>query len=308
MNQQLLQQRLKDPFTGVEVDSLPEPYKGKVRDSFIVGEKRIIVTTDRVSAFDSVLGTIPYKGQVLSQLANWWFAKTQDIVGNHLLTELHPNAVLVSEAQPIPIEVVVRAYLTGSSKTALWTLYEKGEEGVYGLSLPPGLKKNTKLESPVVTPTTKDESDTPLSERQILEQGLLTEELWSQVKATALRLFQRGQELAAQAGLILVDTKYEFGLLQGELILIDEIHTPDSSRYWLAGSEKNALPLHQDKEVLRLWLVEQGFRGEGKAPAIPDDLALKLAGHYVDTFERLTGQTLEPPKEDLVNILRGVKI
>ncbi|HIB64063.1 MAG TPA: phosphoribosylaminoimidazolesuccinocarboxamide synthase, partial [Phycisphaerales bacterium] len=125
----------------------------------------------------------------------------------------------------------------------------------YGLSLPPGLKKNTKLESPVVTPTTKDESDTPLSETQILEQGLLTDELWAQVKDTALRLFQRGQELAAQAGLILVDTKYEFGLLQGELILIDEIHTPDSSRYWLAGSEKNALPLHQDKEVLRLWLV-----------------------------------------------------
>lgn len=308
MNQELLRARLASPLTGVEAPTLPEPYRGKVRDSYILGEKRIIVTTDRVSAFDTVLGVIPYKGQVLSQLANWWFSKTHDIVSNHLLSELHPNAVLVAEAQPIPIEVVVRAYLTGSSKTALWTLYEQGKEDVYGLKLPAGLSKNTKLEQPVVTPTTKDESDTPLNESQILERGLLSQEMWTKVKETALRLFERGQELAAQAGLVLVDTKYEFGLLDGELILIDEIHTPDSSRYWVAGSEHDALPLHQDKEVLRLWLVEQGFRGDGVAPEIPEELALKLAGHYVDTYERLTGHELRPPTEELTEVLCGVEI
>jgi phosphoribosylaminoimidazole-succinocarboxamide synthase len=301
-----LKARLHDPFLGVSPSDLPEPYHGKVRDSFCLGEKRLIVTTDRVSAFDTVLGVIPYKGQVLNELTNWWFQKTEDIVENHLLTRVHPNAVLVREAQPIPIEVVVRAYLTGSSKTALWTLYEKGEESRYGVQLPRGLKKNAKLECPLVTPTTKDESDSPLTEQQIIDSGLLSQERWFKLKETALKLFQRGQELAQKAGLILVDTKYEFGLIDGKLILIDEIHTPDSSRYWIAGSEKAKAPLHQDKEVLRLWLVEQGFRGDGKPPEIPQELALRLARHYIDTYRRLTGADIEPPRQSVETALLGV--
>lgn len=303
-----LKDRLEHPFQGLSGAGLPKVYEGKVRDSFLLPKKRLIVTTDRISAFDCVLGTIPYKGQVLNQLTNWWFEKTKDIVPNHLISEIHPQASLVREAQPIRIEVVVRAYLTGSSKTALWTLYEKGEEGRYGLSLPQGLEKNTPLEKPLVTPTTKDESDSPLTKDQILELGLATEKLWDEIQETALRLFQRGAELAQKAGLVLVDTKYEFGLCDGRLTLIDEIHTPDSSRYWVAGSEKQVAPLHQDKEVLRLWLVEQGFRGDGQPPAIPQELALRLAEHYINTYERLTETTFQPASAPTKTIFEGVNL
>lgn len=308
MTDQELKQRLKEPFLGAELPGLAEPYRGKVRDSYKVGERRLIVTTDRVSAFDCVLGTIPFKGQVLNQLTNWWFRQTEDIVANHLLEEVHPNAIWAREAKPILVEVVVRAYLTGSSKTALWTLYEKGEEWRYGVKLSPGLQKNTPLEQPVVTPTTKDESDSPLTREQVVELGLATQEVWDEVQSTALKLFKRGQELAAKAGLILVDTKYEFGLIDGKVALIDEVHTPDSSRYWVAGSEAQAAPLHQDKEVLRLWLREQGFQGDGEPPAIPEELALRLARHYIDTFERLTQTTATAPSEGVQEALNGAKL
>ena len=303
-----LRDRLDQPFLKLEGESNADVYFGKARDSYLLKDKRLIVTTDRISAFDCVLGAIPYKGQVLNQLTNWWFQNTRDIVANHLISEVHPQATLVKEAEPIRIEVVVRAYLTGSSKTALWTLYEKGEESKYGVELARGLKKNTALERPLVTPTTKDESDSPLTSEQILELGLADEALWNQIHETALNLFQRGTELAKKAGLILVDTKYEFGLCDGELILIDEIHTPDSSRYWVAGSGTQAAPLHQDKEVLRLWLVEQGFRGDGEPPAIPQDLAIRLAEHYIDTFERLTERKFEPAPAPTVAILEGVNL
>jgi len=303
-----LRERLKAPFTGIELPSLGPVNRGKVRDSYNLGERRLLVTTDRVSAFDRVLGTVPYKGQVLNTLTNWWFQRTGDIVSNHLLSALHPNVVLVKEAEPLPLEVVVRAFLTGSSKTALWTLYQKGEASVYGLNLPAGLKKNTPLPHPVVTPTTKDESDSPLSPDQVVEEGLLPAPLWEEVQEVALKLFARGQKVASEAGLILVDTKYEFGLVEGKLTLIDEVHTPDSSRYWVAGTEKEECPEHQDKELLRLWLVSQGFRGKGEPPSIPPDFALQLARHYLKTFSMLTGETLRPPSQTVQEALKGMEL
>ena len=308
MTESALKSRLTEPFLGVELPDFPEPHRGKVRDSYSVDGKRFIVTTDRVSAFDRVLGTIPFKGQVLNQLTNWWFRQTEDIVSNHLLEEVHPNAVWAREAEPIRVEVVARAYLTGSSKTSLWTLYEKGEEEQYGLKLPPGLLKNSLLPAPLLTPTTKDESDRPLRREDVVEQGLATVEVWEEVQRVALALFERGRQLADRAGLVLVDTKYEFGLVNGEVTLIDEVHTPDSSRYWLKGTEGEPAPLHQDKEVLRLWLRAQGFQGDGEAPVIPEDLALRLARHYLDTFEKLTGKKAEPPMEGVREALEGVAL
>lgn len=308
MNESVMKSRLTQPFLGVELPGLPEPHRGKVRDSYSVDGKRFIVTTDRVSAFDRVLGTIPFKGQVLNQLTNWWFHNTKDIVANHLIEEVHPNAIWAKEAEPIRVEVVVRAYLTGSSKTSLWTLYEKGQEDKYGVSLPPGLSKNSPLPEPLVTPTTKDESDRPLRNEDVTELGLATAEVWSAVQRSALALFRRGQELADRAGLVLVDTKYEFGLLNDEVILIDEVHTPDSSRYWVKGTEGQPAPLHQDKEVLRLWLRDQGFQGDGEAPTIPEELALRLARHYLDTYEKLTGERLQAPTAGVREALEGVAL
>lgn len=308
MTESELKSRLSEPFLGVELPDLPAPHRGKVRDSYSVNGKRFIVTTDRVSAFDRVLGTIPFKGQVLNQLTNWWFSQTEDIVSNHLLEEVHPNAIWAREAEPIRVEVVVRAFLTGSSKTSLWTLYEKGEEEQYGLKLPPGLQKNSPLSMALVTPTTKDESDRPLRKEDVVELGLASLEVWEEVQRVALALFERGRALADKAGLVLVDTKYEFGLIDGKVTLIDEVHTPDSSRYWLKGTEGEPAPLHQDKEVLRLWLRAQGFQGDGDAPVIPEDLALRLAGHYLDTFEKLTGKKAEPPSEGVREALEGVTL
>lgn len=308
MTEAQLQQRLEHPFHSTELNGVGELYRGKVRDVYSLGARRLLVTSDRVSAFDSVLGTIPFKGQVLNQLTNWWFKRTEDLVANHLLSQPHPNAVVVKTARALPLEVVVRAYLTGSSKTALWTLYQEGRESVYGLNLPPGLAKNTPLPEPVVTPTTKDERDSPLSEADILNGQLLPPGLWEQVKSVALELFRRGQEVAQACGLILVDTKYEFGLVDGELTLIDEVHTPDSSRYWVAGTEKDEHPQHQDKEVLRLWLVEHGFRGQGAPPELPPELCLRLAHLYLKTFEMLTGVELQPPGQSVEQAVQGVSL
>ena len=305
MTEAKLKERLKDPFLGVELTDFGEPHRGKVRDSYSSDGRRLIVTTDRVSAFDRVLGTIPFKGQVLNQLTNWWFRHTEDIVANHLLQEVHPNVIWADEAEPIRVEVVVRAFLTGSSKTSLWTLYEKGEESRYGVELPRGLAKNTPLPKPLLTPTTKDESDRPLCPADVVDQSLATDKVWEEVRRVALSLFRRGQELADRADLVLVDTKYEFGVLNDRVILIDEVHTPDSSRYWVKGTEGRSAPIHQDKEVLRLWLREQGFQGDGPAPTIPEDLALRLARHYLDTYRRLTGSELVEPTVDIRESLKG---
>lgn len=282
---------------GVDLPGYTDKLRGKVRDIYQQGDTRILITTDRVSAFDRNLGFIPYRGQVLNQLSAWWFAQTQAIVRNHLLHVPDPNVSVVREAETLPVEVVVRGYITGVTSTALWTLYEQGERKPYGIPLPDGLKKNDPLPQPIITPTTKAQDgghDERLTRDELLARGLVEQALWEQIEAVALELFMQGQSVARQAGLILVDTKYEFGLLDGELALIDEIHTPDSSRYWTQASYEAGTPEHYDKEFLRLWFKAQGYSGEGEAPTMPPDFIAQVAARYITTYEHLTQQTFVP--------------
>jgi phosphoribosylaminoimidazole-succinocarboxamide synthase len=289
---------------------LGEKYEGKVRDVYMQNGRRILITTDRVSAFDRVLGLIPYKGQVLNQLSAWWFEQTADLARNHVISVPDPNVTIAHEAQPLPVEVVVRGYITGVTKTSLWYLYEQGERRPYGIQLPDGLRKNDLLPEPIITPTTKAEKgghDERLTEAEILEQGLVGAELWEEVRETAVSLFKRGQEIAAQAGLILVDTKYEMGLVNGQLTLIDEIHTPDSSRYWLAETVENivagvptAPPENYDKEFMRKWYAAQGYRGDGTPPTMPPDFIAQIAARYMTTFEKLTSTVFMPGEQPAV--------
>lgn len=281
-----------------EVEGLGPVTRGKVRDIYQPGDVRVLVASDRISAFDRVLGTIPLKGQVLNQLAAFWFERTRDIVDNHVIAVPHPNATVCREAEPLPVEVVVRGYITGVTSTSLWTRYAAGIERPYGLELPSGLRKNDPLPHPVITPTTKaarGEHDVPTTEAELVASGAVSAERWAEVRAVALALFARGQEVAAAAGLILVDTKYELGVVDGRLTLIDEVHTPDSSRYWLADSyDARRTPTSLDKEHVRTWLKSVGYTGDGPSPPIPDDLAVELAVRYARTFERLTGQPFQP--------------
>lgn len=276
--------------------------EGKVRDMYRVGDRRVLITTDRVSAFDRVLGTIPFKGQVLTQLSAWWFEQLSEVVGHHLIDVIDPNVMLTHEAQPLPVEVVVRGYITGSTSTSLWTLYNDGVDRPYGLNLPAGLHKNQRLPAPVITPTTKAEKgqhDERLTCAEVLERDLVAPGLWDRVQTVALEIFRRGQAVASKAGLILVDTKYEFGMINGELCLIDEVHTPDSSRYWIAESYQAAMaagqpPQQFDKEHLRLWLKDQGYAGDGPSPPLTDDIKAELSARYISAYERLTGLEFIP--------------
>ncbi|NJN66659.1 MAG: phosphoribosylaminoimidazolesuccinocarboxamide synthase [Chloroflexaceae bacterium] len=282
-------------------------YIGKVRDTYLLQGQRVLITTDRVSAFDRVLGCIPFKGQVLNQLSGWWFAQTRDIVANHVLDLPDPNVTIAREAHPLPVEVVVRGYITGVTKTSLWSLYAQGERRPYGIPLPDGLRKNDPLPAPIITPTTKAEAgghDERLTRDELLARGLVSPALWEQVETAALALFARGQELTRRAGLILVDTKYEFGLVDGQLTLIDELHTPDSSRFWTVASYDDAAvrgggnePEHLDKEYLRAWFAAQGYRGEGEPPAMPDDFVAQVAARYVAAYEHLTSTPFEPGEQ-----------
>lgn len=288
-------------LAGTNFTHLGRKYEGKVRDVYLQEGQRVLITTDRVSAFDRVLGLIPYKGQVLNQLSLWWFEQTADIVPNHVISSPDPNVVIGREAVPLPIEVVVRGYITGVTTTSLWYLYEQGERRPYGLSLPDGLHKNDALPQPIITPTTKAQQgqhDAPITREEILAQGLLTAELWAEVERVALALFGRGQTVAQEAGLILVDTKYEMGLVDGRLTLIDEIHTPDSSRYWVAETYgKGGEPENFDKEFLRKWYAAQGYRGEGEPPMMPAEFRAEVAGRYIAAYERLTGRPFVPAEQ-----------
>lgn len=273
--------------------------QGKVRDSYERDNLRVLITTDRVSAFDRVLGLIPYKGQMLNQLSAWWFEQTAPIVANHLVAVPDPNVTIARKAEPLPVEVVVRGYITGVTTTSLWYLYEQGERRPYGVPLPDGLRKNDRLPQPIITPTTKAADgghDQRLTRSEIIEQGILPTGLWDEIEATALALFALGQATARASGLILVDTKYEFGLVDGQLTLIDEIHTPDSSRYWDAASYTNGheSPDHFDKEYLRQWYAAQGYRGDGEPPAMTPDLQAAVAARYMVAFERLVGRPFQP--------------
>jgi phosphoribosylaminoimidazole-succinocarboxamide synthase len=265
--------------------------------------RRLLVATDRLSAFDRVLTAVPFKGQVLNQLSAFWFERMTDISPNHLLAVPDPNISLVHECTPLPVEVVVRGYITGVTKTSLWTLYAAGERHVYGYTLPEGLHKNDPLSTPLITPTTKagpGQHDERLTCAEVVERGLVDTDTWEAVQAAALAIFRRGQEIAQSAGFLLVDTKYEFGRApNGTVMLIDEVHTPDSSRFWTeegfaraqgAGRE----PEPWDKEFLRLWYVDQGYRGDGEPPQLPEEVIAETARRYIALYEGLTGQPFQP--------------
>lgn len=295
--------RLGDALAGVDLPGLGVRVRGKVRDIYAHGDKLILVTTDRLSAFDRILGLVPFKGQVLNQLAAFWFDQTRDVVPNHLVAVPDPNVTVARRCRPLAVEVVVRGYITGVTSTALWQRYSQGERDIYGLRFPDGLQKNDPLPAPILTPTTKaadgghDERITPA---EITARGLMTPAQWDEVVAAALALFARGQQIAARAGLILVDTKYEFGLDDGDRItLIDEIHTPDSSRFWIAATyaERRAAglePENFDKEFVRLHYAARGYRGEGEPLPLPPDLAAQAAARYAAAYTMLTGCPLTP--------------
>lgn len=282
----------------VDVPGLGDKIQGKVRDIYRQDDRLVLITSDRVSAFDRVLGLIPFKGQVLNQLSAWWFEQTADLARNHVLSVPDPNVTIAKIAEPLPVEIVVRGYITGVTKTSLWHFYAQGEREPYGIALPDGLRKNDPLPQPILTPTTKAEKgghDERITRAEILERGLVAAELWAEIEETAVALFQRGQELAARAGLILVDTKYEMGLVDGQLTLIDEIHTPDSSRYWIADTyQPGTEPENFDKEFLRKWYAAQGYRGDGTPPTMPEDFRARVAARYIAAYEKLTGRGFVP--------------
>jgi phosphoribosylaminoimidazole-succinocarboxamide synthase len=293
---------------------LPNYYRGKVRENYDLPDgSRIIISTDRLSAFDRILTCIPYKGQVLTQTARYWFEATKDICPNHVIAYPDPNVVIGKRLDILPVEVVVRGYLAGTTGTSILTLYKKGERDMYGMQLPDGMRNNQKLPAPVITPTSKEFDgghDAPLTPAEIVDGGLLTREQWDTLSSYALALFARGQEMAAERGLILVDTKYEFGTDEnGTIILADEIHTPDSSRYWLADSyqasfEAGTRPASFDKDFVRAWVAERCDPYKDEIPEIPADLIEQTSAVYIKAYEAITAQPFVPDDEGATPVER----
>lgn len=286
------------------IPELPNPYFGKVRDCYdLPDDRRILIASDRLSAFDRVLAVIPWKGQVLTGVARYWFDATADLCPNHVLSYPDPNVVIGRRLTILPVEVVVRGYLAGTTSTSILTMYRAGAREMYGHVLPDGLRDNEALPQPIITPTTKafdGGHDEPLTASEIRERGLLAPGLWKRVEAISLALFARGQAMAAARGLILADTKYEFGLdAAGDLYLADEIHTPDSSRYWLAGGYEAALaagtrPPSFDKDVIRAWVAARCDPYHDAIPEIPQAMIAQTAQTYIDAYEAITGQAFVP--------------
>lgn len=302
--------QLKNVLDTTDIDFLGERYGGKVRDCYLRGKERILITTDRLSCFDAVVTTLPFKGEVLNALALYWFKKTADIVENHIISVPDPNVIVVKNVEILPVEVIVRGYLSGSA----WRDYEAGNP-VSGVQLPAGIRCWQKLSENIITPSTKaaqGDHDMPISEGEIVSSGLVDKKLWQEVRETALALFSFGQSEAAKQGLILADTKYEFGLLDGKLILADEIHTLDSSRFWLSDTyqecfENGVSPKMLDKEPVRQWLLTQGYKGNGTPPAFSDDYRVELAEHYVSSFEKITGEVFTAKVENVTErVLRNL--
>lgn len=303
-NQKLLAMRLTD----AHFPQLPKFERGKVRDSYDLPDgRRIMIATDRQSAFDTVLAAVPFKGQVLNQTAKFWFEKTGDICPNHVVDYPDPNIVVGRKLKMLPVEMVVRDYLTGATDTAIWTMYKRGERTVYGHTLPDGMVKNQKLPKTILTPTTKGMGgahDKPITPPEIVAQGLLTQAQWDELARISFALFARGREIAAKNGLILVDTKYEFGVDEaGVITLADEVHTPDSSRYWHAASYPERMKAGQepeslDKEFLRLWVAARCDPYKDPIPPIPDETILEFSGKYIRLYETVTGQKFQHPPLD----------
>ncbi len=306
------QQALGHPLDRTDFPQLGKKYEGKVRDNYSNGGKRTIIVTDRISAFDRVLGTLPLKGQVLNYVANWWFEKTRHIAGNHVLSTPDPNVTVAEECEPLPVEMVVRGYLTGSTSTSIWVHYQNGARTFCGHPLPDGLKHNQKLPEVLLTPSTKaahGDHDVSASREEILELTKMPASEFDTAARLAMELFAFGQRQCAERGLILVDTKYEFGKTKdGRIVIIDEIHTPDSSRFWFQSSyperfEAGQPPESFDKEYVRRWLKERGFAGDGDIPNIPDEVKIEAVKRYIEAVETITGQdfvpNLEEPRERL---------
>ncbi|MFA6305234.1 MAG: phosphoribosylaminoimidazolesuccinocarboxamide synthase [Candidatus Gracilibacteria bacterium] len=290
------------PFclNATDFPTLGAKYEGKVRDNYTKDGKRFIIVTDRLSAFDRVITLIPFKGQVLNQMAKFWFEQTKDIIGNHVIEFPDPNVVVGVECKALPVELVVRGYLTGVTSTSVWTHYKNGSREFCGNKLPDGMKRDQKFDKPILTPSTKAEHgshDESVSREDILARGIITPEQFDFIADAAMKLYARGVEIAAKQGIILVDTKYEFGLTpEGKIVLIDEMHTPDSSRFWFADEYEKRFAEGQDqkkidKEYLREWLDERGFRGEGEIPVVPDEIRVETARRYIEAYELITGQT-----------------
>lgn len=286
------------------IPELPNPYFGKVRDCYDLPDgTRILISSDRISAFDRILAAIPFKGQVLTQTARFWFDHTADICPNHVISYPDPNVVIGKRLTILPVEIVVRGYLAGTTGTSILTLYKTGARAMYGHTLPDGMRDNQALPAPIITPTSKafdGGHDEPLTAEDIVSQGLLTQSQWDEVAAKSLALFARGQKMAAERGLILVDTKYEFGTdADGNILLADEIHTPDSSRYWIASGyatafETGTRPPSFDKDVIRSWVVARCDPYNDPIPEIPADMIAATAQVYIDAYEEITGQTFVP--------------
>jgi phosphoribosylaminoimidazole-succinocarboxamide synthase len=291
-------------LTDATLPELPDHYRGKVRDSYDLADgRRVIIASDRLSAFDQILCAIPFKGEVLTQTARFWFEQTADICANHVLDYPDPNVLICRRLTILPVEIVVRGYLAGTTGTSILTLYKQGQRTMYGMTLPNGLRDNARLADPIITPTSKEFDgghDEPLTPADILERKLLTGDQWDELSAIALALFARGQKMAEERGLILADTKYEFGVTpDGTILLADEIHTPDSSRYWRKGSyearfDAGERPDSFDKDVVRAWVAAQCDPYKGPIPEIPADLMVATAAAYAQAFEMITGRTFTP--------------
>jgi phosphoribosylaminoimidazole-succinocarboxamide synthase len=306
--------QLDNVLADATIAELPNYYRGKVRDNYDLPDgRRIIIATDRLSAFDRVLTAIPCKGQVLTQIARFWFEATVDLCANHVIDYPDPNVVVCQRLDILPVEMVVRDYLTGTTGTSIWPMYKAGRREIYGIRFPDGLRENQKLPSTIITPTTKavdGKHDEPLISDEIIGRGLLTSEQWRTVSELALALFARGREIAAERGLILVDTKYEFGFdTSGRIILADEIHTPDSSRYWVRDSYDRRFAAGQspdtlDKDFLRRWVTARCDPYRDPIPAIPSEVILETARLYIDAFETITGREFPLPLPDFPILAR----
>jgi phosphoribosylaminoimidazole-succinocarboxamide synthase len=305
---------LRAPLDATAFDSLGVKYAGKVRDNYTTRDgRRYIVTSDRISAFDRVLGTLPLKGQVLQWVTKFWFDHTRALVPNHVLEVPDPNVMVVKECAPLAAEMVVRGYITGVTSTSIWTHYAAGERVFCGHLLPEGLRRDQRLDQPLLTPTTKapkGEHDVSMSREELIAHGLITASDFDEAAALAMTLYRAGVDHCRERGLILVDTKYEFGRdAEGRLCIIDEIHTPDSSRFWFAASyeerfAKGESPESFDKEYVRRWLADQGYRGEGAPPAIPDDVKVEAMRRYIEACEAIVGAPFVPDMSEPIARMR----
>ena len=309
MDREALAARLGDVLSDATIPELPNHYRGKVRDNYdLANGRRIIIATDRLSAFDRILTAIPCKGQVLTKIARFWFDRTRDICPNHVIDYPDPSVVVCRRLDILPVEIVVRDYLTGTTGTSIWPVYRAGQREIYGIRFPDGLRENQKLPATIITPTTKATEgghDEPLTQDAIISRGLLTAEQWRKVSELALALFARGRAIAAERGLILVDTKYEFGLdPDGRIILADEIHTPDSSRYWIRDSYQRRFTAEEppdtlDKDFLRRWVAARCNPYRDPIPLIPREVIAETARVYINAFETITGETFAPPQREV---------